>query len=129
MKESFKPDYGLYLSKFSNEKTLQYFYGVQISDICFVGEDLYSFTMNIGEEKVYAVTYDFNKDSLIKLISLSEDRKLQLELLSVLCKPFLKPLRFDLSQKPIIADIKTHLGSLIKNENESYIPLIVDEFS
>ena len=131
MADTFKPDFGLYFKEnFTTDVSI--FYGLATDHIMRVDFDTYSiFTTYIFDSITYALSLDF-------------DAKLLPDLLKFLSPYFSVNDLEDLKNKLIDPDFKHHilewneavgdfsckttLGEIQQNQNESYIPFVIQAF-
>lgn len=127
---NFKPDLGYYLLETYGKEINNHFYSVKLFHIIHVGKDLYSSTSNAHyDDNVYAATFDFSTDKLDQLLELIENKDFAGYLKSKLKKEFTEVDQVNFDDNPITIDITAELGTPVKSLYETFIPLIVTEFS
>ena len=123
---AYAPDYGLAMlqSGFEEDATIS-FSPFQISHISMLSDGNFSTSVNvpIGETD-HALTADFSPDTLGEILSLSSDDTVQLVFDWLKSNPVNDTLELP---EPIILDITLAFGELQSNEDESYLPLIIQE--
>lgn len=123
----FKPDYGLYSLKLGASSSVsQYFYGIGLPFICRVRDDLYTASLNIkcGDD-FYCLSLDFEPAvyrQLLKVINQEHAQSIEQSL-------SMQPYKIDMEDNCPIVNVTARLGdNVITNNDESYLPLIVEHF-
>lgn len=130
MTNDFKPDMGLALAEKYSKDIVHYFYSVKIVELIHVDENLYSaMTVTLFEGTDYALSFDFNLDKLSSLLNQLTDNDLKEYLKTVLLVKYSGPNKAAFYETPIEFDVKGKLGELVQSKYESFVPIIVDEFS
>jgi len=122
------PDYGKYYSENFGNEVVFYLDDLEIRSIAYIDNDLYSITQGIVFDEEYCITFDFDQKRLKQLLKTIEDKNKKSQLKKALLKPFTKIEIFDFQNSPIYIGISALPGSLELNQNEEYIPFIIDEF-
>ncbi len=130
MQNNFKPDLGLLLAEQFGKEPRHQFYSVQINYIIHVGNNLYT---TMAETQIngaeYAISFDFDEKTLLSLILQINDEDLQSYIKSILLKDFTGPEKALFQENPITVDISGKLGELVHGKYETFIPLVVEEFT
>lgn len=130
VKSNFKADFGFYLSKKLGPNSLQHFYNVAIFHLIHVNHNMFTFTTNvIYDNEEFAASFDFTIVQFRSLIEQIENKEFAAYLDEILNTEFRKPEQVDFTENPIIAEIDAQLGKPVKSLYETFVPLIVEEFS
>ncbi len=128
---NYKPDYGIWCLKngmYEGEGSLQFFYNCYITYVARVEDNLYTFMAVIkrGDEELLA-SFDFDI-SLIENFMKQIPDNLKYEVKEGITK---NPFRYEAKSKEesFPLSFSAYLSdTVVRNENEDYIPLIVKEF-
>lgn len=124
----YKPDFGLYCKKSGiTGSIIQHFYGLGIPSIYKINDSTYSAFLNIRQgEEWLALSLDFDRQRYQQLLSCMP-APLAAEVRSGLSA---QPYKIDLDERAPLVNVTARVGNKVhQNEQESYSPLIVEEFS
>ncbi|RLA72513.1 MAG: hypothetical protein DRG78_23755 [Epsilonproteobacteria bacterium] len=124
-----KPDYGLKLLKDEISKDADLtFFNFPLSEILILSQGQYTSMSNILIDSIeYALSLDFNQIQLDKILLNTKSNSVQI-IKDALKLDSITPRTIDIKDK-IIIDIVTKLGDLEENQNESYVPFILQEIT
>ncbi len=124
---AFHPDYGLLLHmERVGSGVRQYFYEVPIDRLSIINDDLFSTTLNMSVQgKMYAVSFDFPAHLFAQVISYASHDCREAAALAIKSREAW-PVTISM-REPFSIGLCAHLGELQRNENEKFIPLVVDE--
>lgn len=121
--EDMLPDFGIWLLKNSGPETEFTFISVPVTQLTRVAQDLFTLTLvvpHFGQK--YAVSIDFEREQFIELAAAMPD-ELSAQLIPDFSVPFRAPAQANLPIS-IEVSIKTRLGAMQTNDQESYVPLV-----
>lgn len=123
-----KPDYGLYCK---NEYGALYSGSITpflISHITRINNNQYSVIEIMDEESEFAVSLEFDYERMRQLFAISNGSQKK-KLNNIMTPLITETVSVELSHDRIYVDFKFHLGTIEERQHESYIPLIIDQFS
>lgn len=117
------PDFGFKVSRLGFAENSQLvMVATRLNTFARISEDLYTATVNIdfaGED--HCVSFDFSPEHLPNLVA-GLPEELRTQFLAALGRaPFQA-----CAELIIEVDIETHLGVLVENDSESFVPLVID---
>lgn len=128
-KQIIRPDYGVFFKETFGSDPVCIFPDFKIDNISYVNNNLYTTsTIVIYDNTEYYVSIDFNRENLNQLLLMIDDVNLKGNLRVRFFKEFESPIKMEFPDTPIELSIDTRLGDTITNQNETYIPFIVNDF-
>lgn len=132
MKEGFKPDFGLYVKETFPNPVAMSFIGLEFTEIMRIAPEQYTiFTTYVFDETEFALSLDFSVWRLNELFDLMQphfaEDDFKLVVMRLLSFTELKTTTSWSMPVPGICCQAT-LGELEVNENEKYIPFVVEKF-
>ncbi|MCK9413258.1 MAG: type I restriction enzyme HsdR N-terminal domain-containing protein [Prolixibacteraceae bacterium] len=124
----FQPDFGLAMLRFNPAPDIQFiFISIHVNFIVKISDDLFSIVTSVTfDEDVFAASFDFPKSKLADFYKCVPDRVKDKIKNALSEQPYHVSLELVDSYE---LTIDAHLGETIEsNENENYLPLIVDNF-
>lgn len=124
---TFHPDYGLFLrAQRIGSDVRQYFYDVPIAALSMINDDLFCTTLNMtADGTTYAVSFDFPSSLFPQVMSHASPGTQELAERAIepgRASPFTITMR-----EPFSIGLRAHLGELQRNQNEEFVPLVVEE--
>jgi hypothetical protein len=122
-----RPDYGLFRHRQQvGSDVRQYFYEVPIDTLLIINDGLFCTTLNMTVEgAVHAVSFDFPAHLFAQVIGYASHESQESAARAIKSRKTW-PLTITL-REPFSIGLRAHLGELQRNENEEFIPLVVDE--
>ena len=122
-----KPDYGLKLYKDGISKDIDLtFFDFPLSDLTILSQGQYSSIVNITADNIeYALSLDFNQTQLTEILLNSKSNSVRI-IKDELKQDSISPRAIDFEDK-ISIDIVARLGDIEVNQDESYVPFVLQE--
>jgi hypothetical protein len=122
----FAPDLGLEWWKAGHAGKQIQLTRMPIDSIGRVSNNVFTTTVNIPMDQVFALTFDFGRSELDALLGFMPAR-LATTLRADLTVPFGQPAFIEIPR--VLVDLTAHLGEPQENGDETYVPLVVDSFA
>ena len=104
------------------------FTSVPLFMLARVAPTLFSSTANLTMDGTYAVTFDFDETTSRQLLTILP-RSIRSDMERALSAPFTEPQMIEIPPGEISLDIVAHLGETQHNDDETYVPFVVDGVS
>jgi len=126
-RDEYHPDYGVFLrGQQAGSAVGLYFYDVPIVDLSIINDELFCTTLNLTVEgKEYAASFDFPANLFERLMSHASHGAQECVARAIKSRRAW-PLTITMLE-PFSIGLRAHLGELQRNENEEFIPLVVEE--